>query len=55
MYASKYIFLIDHHCKIQTEITDLSQKSQNLLKFLRGALTEHPSHIDQFDAGPKYT
>ena len=39
IYASKY-FLIDHHCKSQTEFSDHLGKRQNLLMFPQGALPE---------------
>ena len=31
-------FLIDHHCKTQSELTDVLKNSPNLLNFLQGAL-----------------
>ena len=32
----KYIFLIDHHYKTQSELNDMLKNSQNLLNFLYG-------------------
>ena len=30
------IFLIDHHCKTQSELTDMLKNTSNLLDFLHG-------------------
>ena len=31
-------FLIDHHCKTQSELTDMLKDSPNLLNFLQGVI-----------------